>query len=453
MLDEGKNFVLTYLPIEEYNDKGKRIGRANKACFVAKDDHGFKHLYYYDDPKITDDYEVNVSAYGTPRWDTQKVYDWYNSENIIEPKKVFDDSRNSIGEYFEYQDEESYDVVTLWNIGTYFYDLFNTFPYLDFHATKGSGKTKNLDYQRQVCYNAIKSSNITGASQFRTIDGMGATILIDETENLNNPKSERAQDTLTILHSGFMKGDSALRTEGNNGKFRTNLYDFYGPKCLAHINSIGDVLADRCISIPLIRSINKNIINKDVEYLDPSLQTLRDSYYQLRLDWVSEIDEIRQEARKLLDVSGRELKLWTPLITLALFFERHGCEGLVDSIKRKCYSIHEKRLESDGEFSPEGMLVRFIQDKIRPKRREDGSILFGEIERELKLYKEDFGFSEAFKITQKWLSMKLGQLGFSKIRPRTSDGWLYNLSDDNIDSALHRFGISFQATLGDKNVK
>ena len=450
-IEDDTKFILTYLPTQIFNDKGTRVARENRAYFFSKDSNGYKYLTLADDPKLTDEYEINVSQSEIPRWSRSDVNDYFNTDKLIDAKKVYEDSINSIREYFEYQDDESYDMVALWNIGTYFYELFNTFPYLDFDATKGSGKTKNLDYQRQVCFNAIKSSNITGSSQFRIIEQTGATVLYDETENLNNTKSEKAQDTLQILHSGFMKGDSAYRTEGSSGKYQQKRYSVYGPKCLAHINTIGDVTEDRCIQIPLLRSTNKSILDKDVDYLDPHLQKIRDSYYRLYLDYADEILGLVAESRALLDVSGRELRLWTPLITLALFFEKHGVKGITAKIKAKCHSIHENRVGNDEEHSPEGKILRFIHDRIRGKSQEDG-IKFTDVFREFEQYATQYGFTESFRPTQKYFAQKLRQLGFQKL-PRKPDGWHYDISDEKINAALARFNIPYQTTLEDKDVK
>jgi hypothetical protein len=42
------------------------------------------------------------------------------------------------------------------------------------------------------------------------------------------------------------------------------------------------------------------------------------------------------EARGLFtEVSGRELNLWLPIVTIALFFEKHGVVGLVDKLMAK----------------------------------------------------------------------------------------------------------------------
>jgi len=448
-LDEtGTRWILIWVPVSIEDTKTGNITKYNRAVFISNDGTR-KESWYYDSLELKEQFVVNVSSSEKPRWKVKDVRNYFSSSKKIDPKLVYENLISSQREFFEYQDDNDYHLVNIWNIGTYFYDLFNCFPYLDFDASKGSGKTKNLDYQCQICYNAIKSSNITGSSQFRIIEGTGATILYDEIETLANPKKQQDFDTIQILHSGFMKGDRAYRTEGSN--FEQKSYDTYSPKGLAHINSIGDVTEDRCIRIDLLRSFNQDILAKDVDFSDPRFQAIRDSLYRLSLDYADEIYGLISEARKLLVVTGRELKLWTPIITLALFFERHGVEGLTDKIIVKCNLVHEKRIDNDSENSPEGKIILIIHEKLRGKQvNENDGIQFQEIQNTVKQHKEEYGFDESFKIGTKWLVKKITQLGFSKIK-RTEDGWFYNISNQKIDDALKRMGISYQATLGDGN--
>ena len=442
-LVDGTRYILAYLPTQITDEKGN-LSRQNRAFFIQKNPDGTKDVLGSKDVKLIEEFVVNpFQTYSDCRWELDDVKKYYFETELTDPKMVFEKSVQNVKKYFEYQDEGSYSVFVLWNFGTYLYELFNAYPYLNFTGTKRAGKSKNLDYQKLICYNAIKSSDISTSAQFRLIESIGCTVLLDETESFKSPKSEKHQDTLTLLHTGFMKGDSAIRSEGSNGNFTPTSFRTYGPKALAHINSFGDVLEDRCIPFQILRSTDKKILNSDPDKSDREILEIRNYYYRLFLDYGDEIYGLIPEAKNILNVSSRELKIWTPVITLALFFERHGVESLTAQIKAKCEAIYDERSQNDEEHSPEGRFLKFIDEQIREVPKKDGLIQFNIIYNEFRNRLSVYGFEEYHK--QKFVSDKLIQLGFEK--SRSSNGMMYNVSNEKIDAAFTRMNIPFQTKL------
>ena len=109
------------------------------------------------------------------RWHLKDLNLWLTDVKKVNPKKLFDLHRQTSEYYFEFENQNDYDYFTIWNIATYFYELFDAFPYNDYTGTKRAGKTKALTFQDLVCYNAVMTADITGASFFRVIEGLGAT--------------------------------------------------------------------------------------------------------------------------------------------------------------------------------------------------------------------------------------------------------------------------------------
>ena len=172
------------------------------------------------------------------------------------------------------------------------------------------------------------SADITSSATFRMIEGLGSTMLFDETEEFKNKKNEQAQAVRNILIQGFMRDQHAVRNESSKDRnFTPTQFNLYSPKSLAHINAFDDVLEDRCIEQVNRRALDVKIRNTWCSERDPSFQKIRDLCYRLFLDYADEINDLQQKARTLVSISSRELQLWTPLITLALFFEKHGIVG------------------------------------------------------------------------------------------------------------------------------
>jgi len=445
--DSLSRYILAYMPAKIDGLHGE-TARKNIPFFVVKNTDGTKQLLNSKDPELSDFVTNPLLEYHECRWKPNDVMNYLDEIESINPKLAYESSIQNIKKYFDHNDDSNYDVCVLWNIHTYFSELFNTTPYLDFTGTKRAAKSKNLDYQKLLCFNAVKSSDISPSSLFRLIESNGATILLDETEHFKHPKSEKHQDMIAMLHTGFMKGDSAIRTEGQKGNFTTREFRTFGPKSLAHINAFSDVLEDRCIPIVMLRSTDKDILNSDPDKSDPQIIQLRNWYYRLFLDYADEIFSFISEARQILNVSSRELKIWTPIITLALFFEKHGVVGLTAKIKAKAEAVFEERSQDDEENSLEGRFLRFISIEIRPLQKKDGILQFKFIMDKFQECREKYGFEDYHK--DHFVSDKLKKLGFPKL-PRKSQGSFYDLSDEKINSALTRMSIPYQTKLTDED--
>jgi len=182
--------------------------------------------------------------------------------------------------------------------------------------------------------------------------------------NSKNQKNEQAQHLRTLFLSGYLKNQFAIRSEGRaNEGFTPTPFNLFSPKSLAHINGIGDVLEDRCIPQLMRRSKDKSMLNTWTdERKDSRFKQIRNLCYRLFLDYGNEIYELQDKARNLLDVSGRELRLWTPIITLGLFFEKHGIENLVKKIQDKTIESSKDRSMIDEEESRDIQIIKYCDE-------------------------------------------------------------------------------------------
>ena len=159
------------------------------------------------------------------------------------------------------------------------------------------------------------------------------TVLLDETESFKDKKNEQAQAIRNILMQGFLKDQYAVRNETTkDNNFTPTQYNLYSPKSMAHISTFDDVLEERCIQQILRRALNDIVKNTWCSEDDKSFSEIRNLCYRMFMDYADEINKLKDEARKLLKVNSRELQLWTPLITLALFFKNHKISNLINDI-------------------------------------------------------------------------------------------------------------------------
>ena len=141
----------------------------------------------------------------------------------------------------------------------------------------------------------------TSASLFRIIEGICATILLDETEEFKNKRNDQAQALRNLLMQSYLKDQYAIRNDTTKDKnFTPTQYNIYSPKSLAHINSFDDVLEDRCIKQINRRALDDKIKNTWVSNQDSSFQIIRTKFYLLFLDFADQIYNLQKKAKKNL---------------------------------------------------------------------------------------------------------------------------------------------------------
>jgi len=341
--------------------------------------------------------------------------------------------------YFENEFDFDYYFEVCWKTHTYFYTLFDHTPYDDYFGMKNVGKSKRLKLLKMICYNGHLTGDASVSSIFRIINGTGATLLLDETENLQGRKEDKA-DLENLLRSGFSKEGQVTRSkEGRNREFKPEVFSVFSPKAFGHINGMDNVLEDRILGTTLTRTTIKEIADSEPDEKDnPLIKETRESLYRLFLDYGDEIFNLIPEAKSLLkEISGRELSLWLPIVTMVLFYEKHGVENVVSKIMAKIEAISEEKKVSDSEQNEDVMVLQCLEkihntlgslpDSSRP--------LYDAINAEMK---KEFDYDE--KLSDRKLKPLLYRLGFKCKRIGSHNHW-NNLTPEQILKAKLKVGL------------
>lgn len=143
-------------------------------------------------------------------------------------------------------------VLSLWVMGTWLFDVFDCFPYLNITSpTKRCGKTRVGEVLELVCARPFFSANISEAALFRSIAQDRPTLIFDEAETLANRKSERAQYLLSILQMGFRRNGVVPRCVGQD--HAVEKFPVFCPKVVIAIGDLPDTLRDRSIVVSMRR--------------------------------------------------------------------------------------------------------------------------------------------------------------------------------------------------------
>jgi len=446
---DNTKMILVYLPTKKTIVKAKDDNTSvetewiNSAYFVISkinsEGVSTRKILPFDDSSLKENFKIKVlSEWNDIRWDIRDCKDWVSEDTLSDPKELYELIDKTIRKYLEYT-EPQHVKLNLWNIGTYFYELFDTFPYNDFTGTKRSGKTKSLEFQKHVCYNAVMTPDMTGASLFRIIEGIGATILLDETEEFKNKRNDQAQALRNLLMQSFLKDQYAIRNDTNKDKnFTPTQYNIYSPKSLAHINNFDDVLEDRCIKQVNRRALDDKIKNTWISKQDSSFQIIRNKCYRLFLDYADQIYDLQEEAKSKLSVSGRELQLWTPLMTLALFFEKFGISGLTEKIISSVFESSENRQLNDEEESKDLKVLSYLDDygvtiaetKTDSKKNPEGWIAISSLYNHFKEKMDDYEINPEY-FTRHVLTQTLTRFGFKQTKKQDGISWLITRQEVN----------------------
>jgi len=371
------------------------------------------------------------------RWSVESIKQFLDGKAEVDPEELYIAIKTAFEEYVEFEDEVCYDFVTLWSIGTYFFHIFNSYPYLYIGGMKQVGKTKLLTQLERLCFNARFSTDITTSALFRSIENWRCTLLLDETENLANP--ERNLAMRSVLLSGNKKGGVVFRVNPNTLQVET--FEVYSPKALANIKGVEDVLEDRCITHFMKRGKRKEIINREIPIASGVWQEIRDLLYIFYLEYAHELSELGacselQERGGLEKLSARELELWKPVLVLALFFDRYF-EGLFDRILEFAVKKSEEKKVENLTETLDLILVKALLSIVES----DGFYKVSDVRNVMAEY-----FDEPQKwLTSKWVGNTLRRLGFTEKR-RVGKGVEYHLTVKSVKDLAERLGILKEET-------
>ncbi len=260
------------------------------------------------------------------RWRFADIQRFLKGETV-EPGQVFNTVHDLFTSYVDFRSPVESAILTLWTIGTYFYTMFPAYPYLALNGPKNSGKSTVMRVMQPLAFNMVTTSDPTGPSMFRLIHYTSCTVGIDEAERYHNPKDPGMQQIRQLLNSGYKQGMPAIRLIGEDMK--PQAFDVYSPKILAAIMGLEDILASRCIAIPMRRT------DKKMPSFPPDFDgaAIRHLLYTLALTHFQTVHVNYSDRPALHTLHNRSGELWSPLVALAAFFEEQGgITGLLEAI-------------------------------------------------------------------------------------------------------------------------
>ena len=336
---------------------------SNRDCFPLRHDELRKRGYYCN----------NLITPSKPRYSQQVIQDFLAGKvrgNIVE---AYLSIRMAFGKYLDFADQRTFDYLTVWTIGTYFFPIFNYYPYLHFTGTKEVGKSKAMRLMAQMCFNGIWSVSISDASQFRIITELMPTLFLDESENLNDKTHTERR---ALLLGGFEKGSTAIRSEKVGDNWRVREYDNFSPRVFGNIKGMEDVLASRTVQIAMQRSYDEQIKNTEPLIADQRFTDIRDRLFLTAMEYGIRVRDLYESFSRPAEVmfDGREWNLFRPIYAVACLTEK---AALVDSLVDFANESYAKKMDILNDTSVENVVLRYLQECVTQSREYGSKELHG----------------------------------------------------------------------------
>ncbi len=367
------------------------------------------------------------------RWRYSDIQRFLNGETTP-PGEVFDRVHHLFTMHVDFGSSVESQVLALWTIGTYFYTLFPAYPYVALNGPKNSGKSTVLRVLQPIAFNMISTSDPTGPAMFRLIHHASCTVGIDEAERYHNPRDPGMQQIRQLLNSGYKQGMPAIRLIGEDMK--PQAFDVYSPKILAAIAGLEDILASRCIIVPMRRA------DRQMPLLRPDFDgaEIRHLLYSLALTHFQAIYRNYFERPELHTLHNRSGELWSPLVALAAFFEEEGgVTGLLRGISEAA-SSDEQFSEGKALSDREEAVLQALEILTRDQPGDvwlKASVLREQVATLLGQPVEQLGHSQ-------WIAHILNRLHLidNRRRKRLMDGMVYAVQRAVVLDMMERYDVS-----------
>jgi hypothetical protein len=224
-------------------------------------------------------------------------------------------------QYLSFPDERYFLPLALFAVLMHCWDAcFDEVPYLSISAAvKSAGKTRVLElltFLAGAGKAILVDGSVTVAALYTEIES-GKVLLIDESERLHNPHSQFRP----LLNGGYRRGQVVLRKiGGQNVRF-----SIYCPKVFSHIGDLHDSLRDRCILIPMQRTmggIRKEFDRCVAEADGGDIGQMIEEAVSGKLEDIKDAYRHYHELYPTLDfLRDRDKEIWKPLFSLCQVFE------------------------------------------------------------------------------------------------------------------------------------
>ncbi|HVH16475.1 MAG TPA: hypothetical protein VNA15_12270 [Candidatus Angelobacter sp.] len=258
-----------------------------------------------------------------------------------------------------------------------------------------------MEMLHEVSYNAFKAgAGITAAALAYVMDRYHPTLLVDETDNLDD---EQRSEILAIANSGYKRGGPRVKMIPSGRGFELGSFETFGFKAFASVSYPAPALASRSIMLSMgqqQREVETTLTDESIEIGETIRAGLH--AYMLRKKQVDMSEELRKKIAEAIQ-DGRVREMSLPLLMAAPEKAHEELWAYLEDLDKEHKSSEQTGWESD-----------YIQALVRAEQKvENGKLSLREIQLALAEVQE----ADPMKtVTARTVSRNLKTLGFSVTR-------------------------------------
>ena len=364
----GKPYVTVYRParVKVYDEKAKNVVETlvlKRKVFTEEDGK----IVEADEKKLSKEF-ILVSHLANDPWTfADLASDVKNLPKELKDAKISEVYRKVL-EFIKARinmaSEEDYVLTAVWTIASYFYPVFDYFPY--FAPQKmgfNSGGSQLLYVLRKLLPRATLVHNMTPAVLYRYNDKFGVSFLIDE---LRTEAGEELVEALYQILLGCYQKGSTVKRAGRNDEVEK--FDCFGPKAVVDqslITSAYDI-ASRSVFVRLIPAPNRV-----ADYGDVNTQALVDELYSVFLLYAKRVDELYHNNDLDSGYRGRYDQTYRPLVVIARLIDMEDEtlrveEQLHVALHRSMEYVEALKIEGDPQKRIAVEVMEYVKESLRP---------------------------------------------------------------------------------------
>lgn len=369
------------------------------------------------------------------RWNLESLKEFLEDNETIpelEPQELFEKIEKQYEKYIYEHNPIWNKINALWDMGTYVYSLFDSYPLSEKRGLQETAKSKRMEVSQNLSFNATEIMiNPSEATLFRETHEKRPTKYFDEAEKLFKWIQGKMEpdNRVELINGSYKKGSSVPRVEKIGNRFKVVYYKTYSPCMIASIRGLYGATESRCITQICTRSPD-NDARGETEIIDSDSEwaLLRDYLYLFSLRYWKEIENNYREEilYKDLKLKKRDLQLWKPLLSIAILIS----EKLFSDISEFAEKISGQRRE---EFISEESLNYRILKIVKDLLQDTDIIRPKEIR---KQFSNSYGLEDSPK--EKTISTILNNLGFREFKEKKDmHGVKYRIDSITFDSIIN----------------
>lgn len=372
----------------------------------------------------------NIPSYLPKRWELSDIKQFLEGKSKkVARVELLKKITEQYEKYIFIRNKTWYVIYALWDIGTYLYQIFEAYPFLENRGIAGTGKSKTMFLSSLISFNGGQVMvSPSESTLFRETDEVRGAKYFDEAEKLwiyNKSTGQYEGDgRVELINASYTKDAKVPRQERIGNRFVTRWYSPYSPTQLSSINGLFGATEQRAITRIATKSPNEDSRGETEPAEDknePIWAEIRNACYRFALENYREIKKVYLDFPKDCGLKRRDLQIWKPLLSLAKFLS----EDLYQEVLDFAVELSERRLDDlIQESSPDFFCLKAFSNVIH-KNPTSQKFYINDIK---NFYCELRGIDD-FKnpYLNRTISNRLDKMGFKEFRKRDKLGSYYGL--------------------------